>query len=148
MKRRRLSLFLFLCLNKVKKRNTSGKLWRHTILPLFPALALQSGKPPLLRQKFDQSAAVCRVRIDQSQFSPIQLAAAQILNRELVSQCPTKRRSLPVSWPCVSSISFSNFSPTEQPRIMREIVHIQAGQCGNQIGAKVRNSFKNDFFYH
>jgi len=22
---------------------------------------------------------------------------------------------------------------------MREIVHIQAGQCGNQIGAKVRN---------
>ena len=24
---------------------------------------------------------------------------------------------------------------------MREIVHIQAGQCGNQIGAKVRNIF-------
>lgn len=24
------------------------------------------------------------------------------------------------------------------PSIMREIVHIQAGQCGNQIGAKVR----------
>jgi len=23
---------------------------------------------------------------------------------------------------------------------MREIVHIQAGQCGNQIGAKVRRS--------
>lgn len=24
---------------------------------------------------------------------------------------------------------------------MREIVHLQAGQCGNQIGAKVRNRF-------
>ena len=24
---------------------------------------------------------------------------------------------------------------------MREIVHIQAGQCGNQIGAKVRTRF-------
>jgi len=24
---------------------------------------------------------------------------------------------------------------------MREIVHLQAGQCGNQIGAKVRTSF-------
>lgn len=24
---------------------------------------------------------------------------------------------------------------------MREIVHIQAGQCGNQIGAKVRQLF-------
>lgn len=26
------------------------------------------------------------------------------------------------------------------PSIMREIVHIQAGQCGNQIGAKVRKA--------
>lgn len=25
---------------------------------------------------------------------------------------------------------------------MREIVHIQAGQCGNQIGAKVRFSLR------
>ncbi|KAJ7360496.1 Tubulin beta-4B chain [Desmophyllum pertusum] len=24
---------------------------------------------------------------------------------------------------------------------MREIVHLQAGQCGNQIGAKVENMF-------
>lgn len=24
---------------------------------------------------------------------------------------------------------------------MREIVHLQAGQCGNQIGAKVSNSY-------
>lgn len=24
---------------------------------------------------------------------------------------------------------------------MREIVHLQAGQCGNQIGAKVSNGF-------
>lgn len=24
---------------------------------------------------------------------------------------------------------------------MREIVHLQAGQCGNQIGAKVQNRF-------
>ena len=24
---------------------------------------------------------------------------------------------------------------------MREIVHLQAGQCGNQIGAKVSNQF-------
>lgn len=24
---------------------------------------------------------------------------------------------------------------------MREIVHLQAGQCGNQIGAKVSNDF-------
>lgn len=28
---------------------------------------------------------------------------------------------------------------------MREIVHIQAGQCGNQIGAKVRESLQNIF---
>lgn len=28
---------------------------------------------------------------------------------------------------------------------MREIVHLQAGQCGNQIGAKVSFYF-NDFF--
>ena len=27
--------------------------------------------------------------------------------------------------------------------IMREIVHLQAGQCGNQIGAKVRTFFKH-----
>lgn len=27
---------------------------------------------------------------------------------------------------------------------MREIVHIQAGQCGNQIGAKVSDSFVFD----
>lgn len=27
------------------------------------------------------------------------------------------------------------------PFIMREIVHLQAGQCGNQIGAKVRKLF-------
>lgn len=27
---------------------------------------------------------------------------------------------------------------------MREIVHIQAGQCGNQIGAKVRTSFSSN----
>lgn len=26
---------------------------------------------------------------------------------------------------------------------MREIVHIQAGQCGNQIGAKVRTAFQS-----
>lgn len=26
---------------------------------------------------------------------------------------------------------------------MREIVHVQAGQCGNQIGAKVRVEFVN-----
>jgi len=26
---------------------------------------------------------------------------------------------------------------------MREIVHIQAGQCGNQIGAKVQNILYN-----
>lgn len=29
---------------------------------------------------------------------------------------------------------------TNCPSIMREIVHIQAGQCGNQIGAKVRKA--------
>lgn len=28
---------------------------------------------------------------------------------------------------------------------MREIVHIQAGQCGNQIGAKVGTSKLTDF---
>lgn len=28
---------------------------------------------------------------------------------------------------------------------MREIVHLQAGQCGNQIGAKVRSDFLNNF---
>lgn len=26
-------------------------------------------------------------------------------------------------------------------QIMREIVHLQAGQCGNQIGAKVSSAF-------
>ena len=28
---------------------------------------------------------------------------------------------------------------------MREIVHIQAGQCGNQIGAKVQHSHEKRF---
>ena len=28
------------------------------------------------------------------------------------------------------------------PAIMREIVHMQAGQCGNQIGAKVNERFQ------
>lgn len=27
---------------------------------------------------------------------------------------------------------------------MREIVHLQAGQCGNQIGAKVSKGIDND----
>lgn len=27
---------------------------------------------------------------------------------------------------------------------MREIVHIQAGQCGNQIGSKVHNNTVNN----
>lgn len=30
---------------------------------------------------------------------------------------------------------------------MREIVHIQAGQCGNQIGAKVSYKQKNNNFF-
>lgn len=30
---------------------------------------------------------------------------------------------------------------------MREIVHIQAGQCGNQIGAKVRNNNMTDLLF-
>lgn len=30
---------------------------------------------------------------------------------------------------------------------MREIVHIQAGQCGNQIGAKVRCFFCSKLLY-
>lgn len=29
---------------------------------------------------------------------------------------------------------------------MREIVHIQAGQCGNQIGAKVSSFLFNSFY--
>ena len=29
------------------------------------------------------------------------------------------------------------YLPPTQPANMREIVHLQAGQCGNQIGAKV-----------
>ena len=29
---------------------------------------------------------------------------------------------------------------------MREIVHVQAGQCGNQIGSKVRNIYPNEVF--
>lgn len=33
--------------------------------------------------------------------------------------------------------------PLTQLSKMREIVHLQAGQCGNQIGAKV---FLSDFF--
>lgn len=28
---------------------------------------------------------------------------------------------------------------------MREIVHLQAGQCGNQIGAKVSNDFNKHY---
>lgn len=31
---------------------------------------------------------------------------------------------------------------------MREIVHIQAGQCGNQIGAKVRKEMKGGAPYY
>lgn len=31
---------------------------------------------------------------------------------------------------------------------MREIVHIQAGQCGNQIGAKVRTAFASPIAGH
>lgn len=31
---------------------------------------------------------------------------------------------------------------------MREIVHIQAGQCGNQIGAKVRVTVLKLFLTH
>ena len=30
---------------------------------------------------------------------------------------------------------------------MREIVHIQAGQCGNQIGAKVSAKIVSGYFY-
>jgi hypothetical protein len=30
---------------------------------------------------------------------------------------------------------------------MREIVHIQAGQCGNQIGAKVSHVFFGNFLF-
>ena len=30
---------------------------------------------------------------------------------------------------------------------MREIVHMQAGQCGNQIGAKVRQSYTTETDY-
>jgi len=30
---------------------------------------------------------------------------------------------------------------------MREIVHLQAGQCGNQIGAKVNKILENFFGY-
>lgn len=33
------------------------------------------------------------------------------------------------------------FNVSEKLHKMREIVHIQAGQCGNQIGAKVNNRF-------
>lgn len=35
------------------------------------------------------------------------------------------------------------------PANMREIVHIQAGQCGNQIGAKVRQTYttETDYFF-
>jgi len=35
--------------------------------------------------------------------------------------------------------TFSKFLPSKS-RKMREIVHLQAGQCGNQIGAKVRGN--------
>lgn len=42
---------------------------------------------------------------------------------------------------CCFCSSFTSFAST-----MREIVHIQAGQCGNQIGAKVRKqSIENVF---
>ena len=30
---------------------------------------------------------------------------------------------------------------------MREIVHLQAGQCGNQIGAKVEKNCEENFRY-
>ena len=48
-----------------------------------------------------------------------------------------------VTWPRLCSVSGGPGSalaarkPPRQHIIMREIVHIQAGQCGNQIGAKV-----------
>lgn len=47
MKRRRLSLFLFLCLNKVKKRNTSGKLCDVTLFSRFFRLLLYNQGNPL-----------------------------------------------------------------------------------------------------
>lgn len=36
----------------------------------------------------------------------------------------------------IAIISFKANKPTTHKLKMREIVHIQAGQCGNQIGAK------------
>ena len=41
------------------------------------------------------------------------------------------------------SLIFKKTSPNFK---MREIVHIQAGQCGNQIGAKVRYGFFDSRF--
>ena len=34
---------------------------------------------------------------------------------------------------------------SKNPHKMREIVHLQAGQCGNQIGAKVRRMFSSPY---
>ena len=41
---------------------------------------------------------------------------------------------------CLSRDS-SWLSCSQSPITMREIVHLQAGQCGNQIGSKVRDFF-------
>lgn len=47
-----------------------------------------------------------------------------------------------------SSPSFSVRPPhTHRRDIMREIVHLQAGQCGNQIGAKVRKRAQSSLLY-
>lgn len=50
---------------------------------------------------------------------------------------------LPLYIPAVSRSGHSNaaFSYRYLVQRMREIVHIQAGQCGNQIGAKVSFTF-------
>lgn len=37
-------------------------------------------------------------------------------------------------------------SPDTQTDTMREILHLQTGQCGNQIGSKVRTSTDSFFF--
>ena len=39
-----------------------------------------------------------------------------------------------------ATVADSTPPDTNLPINMREIVHLQAGQCGNQIGAKVRHS--------
>lgn len=98
-----------------------------TSYPPFPRFPGSSLSPPLFSCHDDD------VKLHH-RFSPVDGLRGGATQRILDStkQEPSSRESL--------SLRFPPPAPTNtriQPSKMREIVHLQAGQCGNQIGAKV-----------